>query len=121
MWRTLSLLTLILYAGIVKFNIFFSFKVIIWQSQFFFIRDVQRTQRSQYDSTNYNSFFSILVNSIGCAACACCAPLRKKITFQYNNFKTKKDINIRSFFPKKYYSSQALYVKYICLSVIKKV
>ena len=48
-------------------------------------------------------------------------PLRKlNLTLPYNNFKTKKDINIRSFFPKKYYSSQVLYAKFICLSVKKR-
>ena len=42
------------------------------------------------------------------------------LTLPYNNFKTKTDINIQSFFPKKYYSSQALFVKFIFLSVRKR-
>ena len=46
-------------------------------------------------------------------------PLRKKLTVPYNSFKTKRDINIRSFFPEKYYSSQTLYVTFIFLSVKK--
>ena len=45
---------------------------------------------------------------------------KKKMTFPSNNFKIKKDINIWSFFPKKYYSLKALYVKFICLSVKKR-